>query len=156
EALERSERVRHVYVHAGGKVEALGTNVWAAPRGDGRGGGGGGSISGLLLSGGEGAPLVTVETVCVVDVRENKPEEATAASSAAMAAEFATDGSDFEIELPASAGGGSGSGGVEARAPAFATSMLPTESGSAGGHGGGSRRRDGNGKARPKNRRRAD
>ena len=32
EALERSERVRHVYVHAGGKVEALGTGRWAVPR----------------------------------------------------------------------------------------------------------------------------
>ena len=34
EALERSERVRHVYVHAGGKIEALGTaGRWANPRG---------------------------------------------------------------------------------------------------------------------------
>eukprot|EP01034_Spumella_vulgaris_P025554 gene25554-32024_t len=38
EALERSERVRHVYVHAGGKIEALGAQVvddssrWAAAR----------------------------------------------------------------------------------------------------------------------------
>ena len=33
EALERSERVRHVYVHAGGKIEALGAGRWANPRG---------------------------------------------------------------------------------------------------------------------------
>lgn len=33
EALERSERVRHVYVHAGGKIEALGNaSRWANPR----------------------------------------------------------------------------------------------------------------------------
>ena len=57
EALERAERVRHVYVHAGGKIEALGTGMWAAPR-DGEGN--------------EGAtPTVTVETVCVLDVRDN-------------------------------------------------------------------------------------
>ena len=64
EALERSERVRHVYVHAGGKIEALGAGKWAAPR-----------------AGDSGAPeendpkvMVTVETICVVDVRENNPE----------------------------------------------------------------------------------
>jgi len=64
EALERAERVRHVYVHAGGKIEALGASRWAAPRK-------------------EGAPeetaenlksTVTVETVCVVDVRDNTAE----------------------------------------------------------------------------------
>jgi len=39
EALERSERVRHVYVHAGGKIEALGTATrWANPRGAAAGG----------------------------------------------------------------------------------------------------------------------
>ena len=59
ESLERAGRVRHVYVHAGGKIEALGTGTWAAPRGS-----DGGSVA---------APQVTVETVCVVDVRENNP-----------------------------------------------------------------------------------
>ena len=34
EALERSERVRHVYVHAGGKIEALGASRWAQTRKD--------------------------------------------------------------------------------------------------------------------------
>ena len=62
EALERSERVRHVYVHAGGKIEALGAGKWAAPR-----------------AGADEEPvdpkvMVTVETICVVDVRENNPE----------------------------------------------------------------------------------
>ena len=65
ESLERAGRVRHVYVHAGGKIEALGTGTWAAPRG------GGGS--------GEVAPQVTVETVCVVDVRQNNPRSHDAA-----------------------------------------------------------------------------
>ena len=64
EALERSDRVRHVYVHAGGKVEALGTGRWAVPR----------DVN--LQTGGSSdgaAPMVTVETICVVDVRENTP-----------------------------------------------------------------------------------
>ncbi|CAK4720627.1 unnamed protein product [Aphanomyces euteiches] len=47
EALERNPRIRHVYVHAGGKIEALGANKAAT---DG---------------------IVQVETVCVIDVREN-------------------------------------------------------------------------------------
>ena len=58
EALERAERVRHVYVHAGGKIEALGTGMWAAPRD------GGDDDQGAT-------PTVTVETVCVLDVRDN-------------------------------------------------------------------------------------
>lgn len=57
EAMERNERVRHVYVHAGGKVEALGTK---APE------------PGSLSATGS-MPMVTVETVCVVDIRENVP-----------------------------------------------------------------------------------
>ena len=52
EALERAERVKHVYVHQGGKIEALGTN----------------SSNASLKDPGS---LVTVETVCVVDVRDN-------------------------------------------------------------------------------------
>jgi len=64
EALERSARVRHVYVHAGGKIEALGTGRWANPR------------PGDADAEARAAPLVTVETVCVVDVRENTPSDA--------------------------------------------------------------------------------
>jgi hypothetical protein len=67
ESLERAGRVRHVYVHAGGKIEALGTGAWAAPRAGADGAGAG------------AAPQVTVETVCVVDVRENNPAPKDAA-----------------------------------------------------------------------------
>lgn len=62
EALERSERVRHVYVHAGGKIEALGAGKWAAPR------------AGAEEEAADPKVMVTVETICVVDVRENNPE----------------------------------------------------------------------------------
>jgi myosin protein heavy chain len=72
EALERNERVKHVYVHAGGKIEALGTSRWAHAR-DGNGataaGSTGGSTNKNLISG-------NVETICVVDVRDNNPETA--------------------------------------------------------------------------------
>jgi len=75
--MERNERVRHVYVHAGGKVEALGTkasndaNPAAGPM-----------------------PMVTVETVCVVDVRENIPSgkgEDNAAPTASKSTVMASD-----------------------------------------------------------------
>jgi len=64
EALERSERVRHVYVHAGGKIEALGAGRWANPR----------SSNPESDEPVDPKLMVTVETVCVVDVRENNPE----------------------------------------------------------------------------------
>ena len=59
QGLERSDRVRHVYVHAGGKVEALGTGLWAAPRGG-------------AADSSAGAGMMAVETVCAVDIRNNK------------------------------------------------------------------------------------
>ncbi len=59
EALERSEKVKHVYVHAGGKIEALGAESWAQKSSDAFGKGG------------------VVETVCVVDVRDNNPEQSS-------------------------------------------------------------------------------
>lgn len=65
EALERSERVRHVYVHAGGKIEALGAGKWAN-----KGKGGNPEDDEPV----DPKLMVTVETVCVVDVRENDPE----------------------------------------------------------------------------------
>lgn len=65
EALERSQRVRHVYVHAGGKIEALGTGMWAAPRGQ------GGEPAAGGTAGAPGGGMMTVETVCAVDVRDN-------------------------------------------------------------------------------------
>ena len=80
EALERSERVRHVYVHAGGKVEALGAGRWAQPRG--------GDTTGAGHGNDEEAPdpkmAVTVETICVVDVRENQPPVAPLLDAAAI------------------------------------------------------------------------
>jgi myosin protein heavy chain len=69
EALERSERVRHVYVHAGGKIEALGASRWAAPRSDVRTAN---KTQEELMN--EHKEAATVETVCVVDIRENNPE----------------------------------------------------------------------------------
>lgn len=63
EALERSERVRHVYVHAGGKIEALGAGRWANPR----------ETAGPEET--DSKVMVTVETVCVVDIRDNNPED---------------------------------------------------------------------------------
>jgi myosin protein heavy chain len=66
EALERSERVRHVYVHAGGKIEALGTKRVGTIK-VGQGSPGAGSAGGDLS--------VAVETVCVVDIRDNNPKD---------------------------------------------------------------------------------
>ena len=67
ESLERSGRVRHVYVHAGGKIEALGAVVderWARGRG-----GDGSTEDGETVS--TEAPMMAVSTVCTVDVRNN-------------------------------------------------------------------------------------
>lgn len=50
-----------MYVHAGGKIEALGTGLWAAPRGS----------AGELAETSGATGLMTVETVCAVDVRDN-------------------------------------------------------------------------------------
>ncbi|ETV97112.1 hypothetical protein H310_09921 [Aphanomyces invadans] len=58
EALERNPRIRHVYVHAGGKIEALGANRTSSNQ-DG---------------------IVQVETVCVIDVRENQIKGADGAN----------------------------------------------------------------------------
>ena len=72
ESLDRADRVRRVYVHAGGKVEALGPCTWASARSSaptepdttGEGHPGGEAAT---------APAVATATVCVVDVRENSP-----------------------------------------------------------------------------------
>lgn len=78
DALERSSRVRHVYVHAGGKIEALGTCEGATQSS---------SESDNLRSNlhniqNEGIenneldqPMVSIQTICVIDVRDNKPKE---------------------------------------------------------------------------------
>ena len=65
EALERSDRVKHVYVHAGGKIEALGanhstSNFWHQQ-----------SEKAEMGCQETPAPLVSVETICIVDIREN-------------------------------------------------------------------------------------
>lgn len=71
EALEASDRVQHVYVHAGGRIEALGTRTVI------NGGGGG------AASGGEGGNAnsanasVIVETICVIDCRDQMPAPET-------------------------------------------------------------------------------
>lgn len=67
EALERNERTKHVYVHAGGKIEALGTTSTSSS-----------SVANAhAMSSAVGAStvnansaLIGVETICVVDVRE--------------------------------------------------------------------------------------
>lgn len=75
EALERNERTKHVYVHAGGKIEALGTTSAAATTS---------MLNAQAMSSAVGSPssslssgLIGVETICVVDVREqlaSRPE----------------------------------------------------------------------------------
>lgn len=62
EALERCPRVRHVYVHAGNKIEALGTEL---------------TIEELDEEEEEGqgtAKTMAVTTICAVDARNNNPE----------------------------------------------------------------------------------
>jgi myosin protein heavy chain len=73
EALERSERVRHVYVHAGGKIDALGAGRWANSR---TGNGNPNDTGGPEVDQKEkdAKLMVTVETVCVVDCRDNNPD----------------------------------------------------------------------------------
>ena len=60
EALERSERVKHVYVHAGGKIEAIGVALR--------------NEHGETSASGESLDAAAVETICVVDIRENDPD----------------------------------------------------------------------------------
>ncbi|GBG27178.1 Hypothetical Protein FCC1311_034012 [Hondaea fermentalgiana] len=69
EALERAQATRHVYVHAGGKIEALGTR----PVGEvsGLGDAGADAPAGPALSQSLAAS-VAVHTVCVVDARGQK------------------------------------------------------------------------------------
>jgi hypothetical protein len=75
EALERCDRVRHVYVHAGGKIEALGTvsQLWAHPRDTSN------NSNNNTTSNASGG---NVETICVVDVRDNHPDSAAMPGSA--------------------------------------------------------------------------
>lgn len=84
EALERNDRIKHVYVHAGGKIEALGTTSPAAQAAIVNA-----QISSAAALGGPHASLIGVETVCVVDVREQVEAEASASSN--LLIDFADD-----------------------------------------------------------------
>lgn len=151
------------------QVEALGTGVWAAPRGS--SGAPGAPVTATEAAGsdlvppdpklsnlrssanppdGGGmtmVPLVTVETVCVVDMRENTPPDNgnggafSAAGSASLA--IAMDdpaaplppglaiGSSSSLFLSSSSIGGTKGGRgravAGAKGPVFATSVLPGE-----------------------------
>jgi myosin protein heavy chain len=74
ESLERSSRVRHVYVHAGGKVEALGTNN-ASVRRDKFNLDPADDINYLNDELEKQTATTSVETVCVVDMRGNTKNE---------------------------------------------------------------------------------
>ena len=124
-------------------MEALGTDVWAAPRGtpEGEGSPTGATEQEPTSNPGPNSPsrgtvpLVTVETVCVVDLRENKPSGGGGAvGSAALAAAMEDPAAPLPPgAVPRSAGGVGGGG----RAPVFATSVLPGEfSASVGSFGG--------------------
>lgn len=117
------------------KVEALGTGVWAAPRGGTNAAGAGGTTATDQSSpnltadeqsptrprgGGGTVPLVTVETICVVDLRENKPPSGGGVGAAALTAAMENPAAPLPPGATSGAGGGGGS-----RAPVFATSVLP-------------------------------
>lgn len=80
DALERSERVKHVYVHAGGKIEALGSSDFigddtsTAHRRDSQG-------------------LSSVGSVCIVDVRDNTTHETSTRTSSDCADSHSNAGS---------------------------------------------------------------
>ncbi len=78
DALERSKRVRHVYVHENGKIEAMGTDIQELSGGD-----EGGGYHGTATK--SNVPMVKVETVCIVDLRNNNESQGqiTAAGSTA-------------------------------------------------------------------------
>lgn len=137
------------------QVEALGTSVWAAPRGaasaaENRGAGDssldhGAQQSASASSPSQGTvPLVTVETVCVVDLRENMPSEAVGGRGAVGAAALATAMEDPSAPLPSGITPQLVSGAGTGRTPVFAMSVLPGELGSGvkGNDSAGARVRD--------------
>mmetsp|Transcript_7462 Transcript_7462/g.11099 ORF Transcript_7462/g.11099 Transcript_7462/m.11099 type:complete len:1051 (-) Transcript_7462:52-3204(-) len=75
EALERSTRVKHVYVHAGGKIEAIGTSERTSSDANYHKNSEKSYDGGSQMDSNANAPLVSVETVCVVDVRENSQDK---------------------------------------------------------------------------------
>ena len=62
EALERCPRVRHVYVHAGNKIEALGTEMTSEEQDE------------EEEEEGTTTKTMAVTTICAVDARNNNPE----------------------------------------------------------------------------------
>ncbi|RLN88396.1 hypothetical protein BBJ28_00004297 [Nothophytophthora sp. Chile5] len=95
EALERNERIKHVYIHAGGKIEALGTTSSAAQAAIVNA-----QISSSVTLGSSGAghaSLIGVETVCVVDVREQIEADISSASKNLLI-DFADDARVTESE----------------------------------------------------------
>jgi myosin protein heavy chain len=107
EALERSDRVRHVYVHAGGK--ALGAGRWAAPRSDMNASN---RTAEEVMA--EHKSAATVETVCVVDIRDNHPEGTS----------FPYELERMEVKVPSS-GAVTGGGGASSKT-ALKQSASPT------------------------------
>lgn len=111
--------------------------MWAAPRGGTNAIGAGGTAAVDQSSpdpitaeqspshprgGGGTVPLVTVETICVVDLRENKPPSGGGVGAAALTAAM----ENPAAPLPPGATSGAGGGGA-GRVPVFATSVLPGE-----------------------------
>lgn len=98
EALERHPRTKHVYVHAGGKIEALGTTSSESLT----------SVAGLsvtMATPSPGVSTIGVETVCVVDVRDQK--ESDDPNSALQFAADLDDGLELTTNATAVAGPGS-------------------------------------------------
>lgn len=71
EALERSGRVRHVYVHAGGKIEALGTGNENSSSANSD------TIGDVQPENTADESTLVVKTVCIVDIRDNNQNGAT-------------------------------------------------------------------------------
>jgi hypothetical protein len=106
EALERNERIKHVYVHAGGKIEALGTTSPASQAAILNA-----QISSAATLGSAGsthASLIGVETVCVVDVRE-QTEADTGSAGTSLLIDFAEDSRVTGAAAQATTGTGLGS-----------------------------------------------
>ncbi|GMF29707.1 unnamed protein product [Phytophthora fragariaefolia] len=106
EALERDDRIKHVYVHAGGKIEALGTTSPATQAAIVNA-----QISSAATFGSSGsthASLIGVETVCVVDVREQTEADTTSASTS-LQIDFADDARVTGPTAQPSTGAGSNS-----------------------------------------------
>ena len=81
DALERSERVKHVYVHAGGKIEALGSSEYI------------GDDASTVHRRDSSQGLSSVGSVCIVDIRDNTTHEASMTRNSGDADSNSNDGS---------------------------------------------------------------